>query len=164
VIHCAAVSDYLAAGVYAPREGTTFQREEGQGVGHWSGGETPPTLVDRQAGKIKSDEAELWVRLVRAPKLVDRIRNPWGFQGQLVKFKLEVGVSDEELLDIAERSRVHSRADLLVANTLENAAFYAFLGPLDGKYERLARRNLAGRLVDALEQRHKPHEEGPRRG
>ena len=57
------------------------------------------------AGKIKSDESELWMRLVRAPKLIDRVRDPWGFAGVLVKFKLEVGLTDEELLRVAERSR-----------------------------------------------------------
>ena len=66
---------------------------------------------------------------MRAPKLVDRIRGDWGFRGVLVKFKLEVGMSDEELLEVAERSRRQSDADLMVANTLEGAAHWAYLGP-----------------------------------
>jgi phosphopantothenate---cysteine ligase (CTP) len=149
VIHCAAVSDYLAGGIYAPTEGTHFHVESGR----WeSEGTTGPGMIDRAAGKVKSDEPELWLRLVRAPKLIDCIRRDWGFRGLLIKFKLEVGVGDEQLLAIAERSRTHSDADLMVANTLEGASVWAFLGPLDGQYQRVPRRELAERLLKAMEQ------------
>jgi phosphopantothenoylcysteine synthetase/decarboxylase len=148
VIHSAAVSDYLAAGVYAPRAGTRFDPERAT----WrTDGDVVPALVDRAAGKVKSDEPELWLRLVRAPKLVDRIRADWGFHGLLVKFKLEVGVDDDRLLRIAEVSRAQSRADLMVANTLEGASEFAFLGPLEGRYERIERPRLAERVFAALE-------------
>ena len=149
VIHCAAVSDYLAGGIYAPADHSRFQPERGR----WQSDDAcGPALVDRAAGKVKSDEPELWLRLVRAPKLIDCIRRDWGFRGLLVKFKLEVGVEDEQLLAIAERSRTHSDADLMVANTLEGASTYAFLGPLAGAYHRVSRRELAERLLIALEQ------------
>jgi phosphopantothenoylcysteine synthetase/decarboxylase len=147
IIHSAAVSDYLAAGVYAPSPYTRFRDD-----GHWESS-TPelPTLVDRRAGKVKSDEPELWLRLVRAPKLIDMVRSPWGFKGILVKFKLEVGMSDQQLVEIAERSRAQSRADLMVANTLENAANWAYLGGADGKFTRFSRDELAATLLDAVE-------------
>jgi phosphopantothenoylcysteine synthetase/decarboxylase len=149
VIHCAAVSDYLPAGVYAPAAQTRFLPQDGR----WeSDGPPGPHLVDRAAGKVKSDERELWIRLVRAPKLIDRIRSDWHFTGLLVKFKLEVGVDDGQLLRIAEASRQHSAANLMVANTLEGAPFYAFLGPVGGNYERVSRRDLASRLMELLEQ------------
>jgi phosphopantothenoylcysteine synthetase/decarboxylase len=147
VIHSAAVSDYLAGGAFAPAPGTrlrddlTWQADAGKN----------PTLVDRAAGKIKSDDAELWLRLVRAPKLIDLVRSAWGFRGRLVKFKLEVGVDDKQLLDIAEESRVHSQANLMVANTLEGAATWAFLGPVAGEYARVSRRELPEKVLDAVE-------------
>jgi phosphopantothenoylcysteine synthetase/decarboxylase len=157
VIHSAAVSDYLSAGVYAPAPHTQFQA-------HWSRWQTttaePPTLVDRSAGKVKSDEPELWLRLVRAPKLIDRFRSDWGFRGVLVKFKLEVGATDETLIEIAERSRLHSRADLIVANTLEGSKEWAFLGPLSGRYERVSRSELAACLVSAVERLHEERTDG----
>jgi phosphopantothenoylcysteine synthetase/decarboxylase len=149
VVHCAAVSDYLSAGVYAPDAHTRFRPEDGRWVG-----DGPPALVDRRAGKVKSDEPELWLRLVRAPKLIDAIRGAWGFRGVLVKFKLEVGVTDERLLAVAEASRTHSGADLMVANTLEDAASWAYLGPLAGTYQKVGRRELAARLVSAAEELH----------
>jgi len=154
VIHSAAVSDYLAAGVFAPGPGTHFAAEDAT----WHG--NPPMLVDRRAGKIKSDAPELWLRLVRAPKLVDKVRTEWQFGGVLLKFKLEVGVSEDRLLQIAEQSRCQSDADLMVANTLEGAHEWAFLGPLNGTYERLSRRELPERLLAAVQQKHKDRTHG----
>jgi phosphopantothenate---cysteine ligase (CTP) len=150
VIHSAAVSDYRADGVFSPAPGTEFRQADGC----WVNPTGAPRMEDRAAGKVKSDVPELWLRLVRTPKLVDRIRTDWGFRGVLVKFKLEVGVGDEELLQIAERSRRQSNADLLVANTLEGAGSWAYLGPLGGQYQRVVRGDLSNRLLDAVEQLH----------
>jgi phosphopantothenate---cysteine ligase (CTP) len=148
VVHCAAVSDYLCAGIYAPAPGTRFDTMRL----NWEKDGGPPALLDRAAGKVKSDEPELWLRLVRAPKLIDRIRPGWGFRGLLVKFKLEVGRTDADLLGIAERSRRQSGADLMVANTLEDASRHAFLGPLAGEYQKVSRAELPARLLEALEE------------
>jgi phosphopantothenoylcysteine synthetase/decarboxylase len=157
VIHSAAVSDYGAAGVYAPAPGTHFHAEDGR----WTAdGTAAPALVDRAAGKVKSDEPELWLRLVRLPKLVDRIRSDWGFRGVLVKFKLEVGLDEPALLEVAERSRRHSAADLMAANTLEGASAWAYLGPLRGTYQRVSRRELPQRLLEAVEQQHQERVHG----
>jgi phosphopantothenate---cysteine ligase (CTP) len=157
VIHSAAVSDYLAAGVYTPAEGTRFFPEDGA----WGGPtDEQPRLASRDAEKVKSDEPELWLRLVRAPKLIDHLRADWNFRGLLVKFKLEVGLDDIQLLEIAERSRVHSGADLMVANTLEGAVSHAFLGPLPDGYQRLNRGDLPARLLDGLEFLHHERSHG----
>jgi phosphopantothenoylcysteine synthetase/decarboxylase len=157
VVHSAAVSDYCAAGIYAPAATTRFDADAAE----WhSTAATPPLLLDRAAGKVKSDEEELWLRLVRTPKLVDLIRRDWGFRGVLVKFKLEVGVTEEQLLEIAERSRVHSAADLMAANTLEGANFWAYLGPIGGAYQRLFRPDLAPRLLDEVERLHRERSHG----
>jgi phosphopantothenate---cysteine ligase (CTP) len=156
VIHCAAVSDYQSAGVFAPAPKTRFRAD-----GHWeSTSPELPKLIDRSAAKVKSDEPELWLRLVRAPKLIDRIREPWGYRGILVKFKLEVGIEAQELLDIAEGSRRHSRAELIVANTLEEAASWAYLGPLADGYHRINRELLAVRLFEEIERLHREREHG----
>lgn len=129
VLHAAAVADYHVAGTFARR-----------------GDE----LVDAAAGKVKSTHPELWLKLVPAPKLVDKVRTPWGFAGVLVKFKLEVGASDEELLVVAERSRAHSGADLMCANTLEGMHDRAYIGA-GGVYRRAERAALAGVLLDWVE-------------
>lgn len=131
VVHAAAVSDYALGGVYAKGPGGEF--------------------TDVSAGKIKSHHPELWFRLVPTPKLVDQVRGPWGFKGTLVKFKLEVGLGDDELLAVAERSRVESRADFMVGNTLEGMNEFAYVGPVAGCYERVARTDLARRVVELIE-------------
>ena len=130
VIHAAAVSDYHVAGVFTHRDGQ---------------------FEDATAGKVKSSHPELWLKLTPAPKLIDKVRAEWGFAGKLVKFKLEVGVSPAELEEIAERSRVHSRADLMVANTLEGMHDWALIGAGSGGYRHVARAELAAHLLAAVE-------------
>lgn len=151
IIHAAAVNDYEAAGIFAPTAGTQFD----PATVAWRGIGAPLRVVGN-GGKIKSDEPELWLRLVRAPKLVDKIRADWGFRGTLVKFKLEAGKSEAELLDVAERSRKHSHADWIVANTLEDAAHWGYLGPFPDGYHKIARRELASALLDAIEASPRP--------
>jgi phosphopantothenate-cysteine ligase/phosphopantothenoylcysteine decarboxylase/phosphopantothenate--cysteine ligase len=145
VIHAAAVSDYQVAGIYALGTGTRFDLE----AMTWAAADHPK-LVDATSGKVKSHHQELWVRLRPAPKLVDKIRSQWAFNGLLVKFKLEVGVTDIELLAIAEGSRRQSEADLIVANTLEGMQAWASLGAGIGGYQRVNRNELADRLIDEV--------------
>jgi phosphopantothenoylcysteine synthetase/decarboxylase len=117
VIHSAAVSDYRVEGTY---------RQIGESVdveGH---------LLNELAkldssGKIGSDHQELWMKLVPTIKIVDQIRSPWRFHWTLVKFKLQVGMSNEELIEVATRSMKHSGADFIVANTLEGMNQGAFI-------------------------------------
>jgi phosphopantothenoylcysteine synthetase/decarboxylase len=149
IVHSAAVSDYLAAGVFAPAPGTHFDAT----TARWADARQAPAMIDRAAGKVKSDEPELWLRLVRAPKLVDQIRRDWNFRGLLVKFKLEVGIAEDALRKIAEASRQHSQADWMVANTLEGAADWALLGSAQG-YRKIERERLPAALLDALEESH----------
>jgi phosphopantothenate-cysteine ligase/phosphopantothenoylcysteine decarboxylase/phosphopantothenate--cysteine ligase len=96
VIHSAAVSDYYVEGTY----NAALEKLD-------------------SSEKICSDHEELYLKLTPTPKIIDQIRDVWGFKGTLVKFKLQVGMSDEELIGIAEASRIHSKADLIVANCLE---------------------------------------------
>ncbi len=99
VVHCAAVSDYQLRGIYASHETAAFD----ESIGRWNVESAEgPHLVDVSAGKVKSSYDELWVRLVPTPKLIDRIRSEWEFLGVLVKFKLEVDVTDVELARIAD--------------------------------------------------------------
>lgn len=147
VCHAASVGDFLSGGAFTPDAGTFFNARTGQ----WEARTGTPTLARQEADKINSAEPELWVRLVRAPKLVDRIRQPWGFAGLLVKFILEAGVSEQELVDAAEASRQQSAADVIVANTVDGEPHWAYLGPVAERYERVTRRELPDRLVLALE-------------
>lgn len=73
------------------------------------------TPVSVYGGKIKSGKADSVIKLKPTVKIVDLIKklSPDIF---LVKFKLEVGVTKEKLVDIAFSSMNASKADLIVAN------------------------------------------------
>jgi hypothetical protein len=76
IIHVAALSDYALAGTFTLSEGTCFDEK----MRTWQAN-GQPHMVDASAGKVKSGHQELWLRLVPTPKLVDLIREPWGFRG-----------------------------------------------------------------------------------
>lgn len=151
IVHAAQVSDYLCAGVYTPDGGTFFSAR----TDTWDTRGGKPTMTDHKGGKLPIVEPEVWVRLVRAPKLIDRFRNPWGFRGVLVEFKQEIGVGDPELVQIAETSRVKCGADLAVATTREGVNHYAYVGPVGERYDRMDRRELADQLAVLVEDTHK---------
>jgi phosphopantothenoylcysteine synthetase/decarboxylase len=144
VIHASAVNDYYVAGVYGLLPGTTFD-----GTTHHFG--EPAQFVPATGGKIKGNHSELWIRMTPAPKLVDKIREPWGFTGTLVKFKLEVGLSEPELIAVGEQARTHSRANWLVANTLEGMHEWAYLLGEKTKPRKLNRNDLAKQLIQAMD-------------
>lgn len=110
VVMSAAIADYRPSGCYEVQirhpDPSDPQRE------HW-------IVRNVQAGKVKSSYRRLAIMGRPTEKLVDLFRTRWGFKGILVKFKLEVGIEERELLAIGEASRVASGADYLVANTLE---------------------------------------------
>lgn len=147
VIHAAAVSDYLSAGVFAPDAGTHFNARSKQ----WERRDGPPRMTEQKDGKLDTAEPEVWLRLVRAPKLIDRFRSTWGYGGFLVNFIMEVGRTDQALIESAEQSRSRTGSDLIVANTLEISTHLAYIGPIQGQYECVPRRELAERLMLTIE-------------
>ena len=83
-------------------------------------------------GKIKSTLGEMTIHLKKTIKIVDLVKklNPTIF---LVKFKLEAGLSERELLAIAHRSMQSSMADLIVANDFNKMAKEHRAYIIDGK-------------------------------
>lgn len=132
IIHSAAISDYQVARVLVPDPSNSN-----------------PIPIDSST-KVSSQHSRLFLELVPTVKLVDRMREPWGFKGKLVKFKLQVGISDLELLDIAKASVVASKADLLVANCLEWSKERAYLVSPDGNYQGVMRDALPAALYKRL--------------
>lgn len=70
-------------------------------------------------GKIKSGKNQLIINLKPTIKIVDLIKK-WNSSVFLVKFKLEVGLSKKELINVAYKSMIFSKADLMVANDIHN--------------------------------------------
>lgn len=144
-IHSAAVSDYKVNGVFKDFE-TVFSFVNGVSFPH---------EISNPEGKIGSKLDELWLRLTPTTKLVDHIRE-WGLgYGKLVKFKLEVNVSPEELFNRASKSREESNADLIVANRLDD--FNDWTTPSMQIINRknnvieISRKEMPSKLLDILE-------------
>ena len=76
-------------------------------------------IKNANSGKTPSGKNDLSIPLEPTAKLVDRIRQqaPKAF---LVKFKLQVGLTQEELYNIAFNSLKASNANLIVANDLDH--------------------------------------------
>lgn len=110
IVMTAAIADYRPSGSYAIEvhhpDPDDPQRE------HW-------IVRNIHAGKIKSTHRRIAIVGEPTSKLIDLFRTAWGYTGLLVKFKLEVGVNEPDLLAIGQASRKASGADYLVANTLE---------------------------------------------
>jgi phosphopantothenoylcysteine synthetase/decarboxylase len=138
VFMTAAVADYRPVRVYEVIDRHTDQ----------AGGETW-RVRDVQAGKVKSNHAAIAVLGEPTQKLVDLFRTQWKHKGLLVKFKLEVGIPAERLIEIGQASRRASGAEYLVANTLdmvEGDGAGAYLLS-DTGHEFVPRAQLAQRLV-----------------
>jgi len=132
IIHSAAVSDYRVVGTEIPIE---------------NGYEFIPV---ESSSKISSDYNELRLKLIKTEKIIDRIKDSWRFKGKLVKFKLQVDMSDEDLLDVARKSCIHSDADMIVANCLEWSAKKAYIMLKNGSVKLIERKDLPKNIFDAL--------------
>lgn len=135
----AAVSDY--------RPVRTFAVLSRQPTGE--GGQEQWIVRDVQAQKIRSTHSAIAILGEPTEKIIDLFRTRWKFNGLLVKFKLEVGITPEQLIEVGQKSRKASGADYLVANTLDmlhgsRAGAYLLS---DAGSEWIARPELAGRLT-----------------
>lgn len=100
IIHSVAVNDYRPDGLYA-------QQKDGSLI---------PISAD---GKIQSGQDGLFLRLSPTIKLLDLIRGAWEFEGVLVTFKLQVAMTDAELVGVALASMERAGSDIVVANCRE---------------------------------------------
>ncbi len=70
----------------------------------------------KSGGKITSNKDKLVVTFVRTPKIIKVLRTLWPHTF-LVSFKLEIGVSRDELIERAYASLRENNANLVVANS-----------------------------------------------
>lgn len=105
--------------------------------------------VSEATTKLPSGEEELVLRLQPTPKIVDEVKalSP---DTLLVKFKLEVSRSVEELHAIARASAARSRAELVVANDLSEYRGEQHVAYLLDQQQVLARTETTAELAQAL--------------
>ncbi|MFC1623032.1 phosphopantothenoylcysteine decarboxylase [Patescibacteria group bacterium] len=139
IIHSSAVSDYEVEAVYGIPHGYSVKD-----IDHW-------VKVDRTKKIPSSKFHKLIIEQSLTEKIVDKIRKPWGFTGTLVKFKLHVGIPDEELIEIAKKSRVVSRAEMIVANCLEWANEYAYMIDKNETPKKISREEIAKEILERIQ-------------
>lgn len=138
IIHSAAVSDYKVADAYIPCDANESP--------HFGPGRLLIKLLQK-VGKISSSHKRLFLELIPTEKIVDKIRRDWGFRGVLVKFKLQDGIEDKELIDIARKSRAQSDANMIVANCLESAKERAYVIGTDDVPHQVTREEIGKAIL-----------------
>lgn len=139
----AAIADYAPVDVFSVNERNQLPNGDEQWI-----------VRKVSAGKVKSSFDTIAVLGTRTQKLVDLFRSEWNYRGLLVKFKLEVGLTEEKLIEVAQASRRASGADYIVANTLDIVT-----GPSAGAWllgdsvsQRVPRAELASRLAQLVQE------------
>jgi phosphopantothenoylcysteine decarboxylase/phosphopantothenate--cysteine ligase len=83
-------------------------------------------LKKNYSSKISSDFKSMNLTFIRTPKIIDRIRKI-APEAILVGFKFEPGLSKMELLNRAKKLIKRSGCDLVVANTVKNNKYGAYI-------------------------------------
>ncbi len=73
-------------------------------------------IVDTADSKIKTTQ-EITIRLKMAPKIIKEVRKV--YDGHIIGFKAETGLSDEELIRVAENKMFEDRLEMVVANDVK---------------------------------------------
>jgi phosphopantothenoylcysteine decarboxylase/phosphopantothenate--cysteine ligase len=73
-------------------------------------------VVEMAETKIKTTQ-ELSVKLKVAPKIIKEVRKV--YDGHVIGFKAETGLSDEELIRVAEDKKIEDRLEMVVANDVK---------------------------------------------
>jgi len=73
-------------------------------------------VVDMAKSKIKTAK-EITIRLKMAPKIIKEVRKI--YDGHIIGFKAETGLSDKELVEVARRKMEEDRLEMVVANDVK---------------------------------------------
>jgi len=118
-------------------------------------GSSTPDITEKQSeGKIASIKDTLTITLRKMPKVIKQIRTLWP-HAFLIGFKLEVGLSRDELVGRAYASMIESGADLVVANNqneIDRDKHRAYLINSHKEVESRCetRQDIAGELMDLI--------------
>lgn len=106
------------------------------------------------SGKIASNKDKLTITLVKTPKVIKLLRTLWP-HALLIGFKLEVGVSQDELIERAYASLKENHADFVVANNQdeivgENHRAYVINPRKEVEAQGETKYDVAVKLMDVL--------------
>jgi len=107
----------------------------------------------KQDGKISSGLDELYIKTIPTPKIISHIKD-WDPNVYLVQFKLEVGLTEEDLIAKAVSGIKKNRADLAVANNkagTSTTTAAAYLVEKDGNFKKIdTREEMYEKLLDEV--------------
>ncbi len=108
-------------------------------------------VVDKMDSKIKTTE-ELTLKLKQAPKIIKEVRKV--YDGHVIGFKAETGLSDDELVRVAKDKMEEDKLEMVVANDVKERG----MGTLDTRVVVVTprrvewicglKRDVARRIVD----------------
>lgn len=109
-------------------------------------------LIHINNGKIKSNQKKLVLVFKPTKKIVDYLKK-FDPNIVLVKFKLEVNKTKEDLIRIAQESMVSSNADLMVANDFDTVDKNHVAYIIDGKSIKkvIKKENIARQIIKKIE-------------
>jgi len=73
-------------------------------------------VVEKAEEKIKTSD-ELILKLKQAPKIIKEVRKV--YDGHVIGFKAETGLSDEKLIEVAKKKMEEDRLEMVVANDVK---------------------------------------------
>src|SRR3990172_6214837 len=105
-------------------------------------------------GKIASIKDTLTITLLKTPKVIKQIRVLWP-HAFLIGFKLEVGLSRDELVERAYASIIESGSDLVVANNQDEIAddkhrAYLISANKEIEYTRETKQDISKTIADVI--------------
>lgn len=109
--------------------------------------------VDKNS-KISSNMDNLFIKLVKTPKIVDLIKK-FDNNIKLISFKLLNGVSEEELIEVARKQLIRTNSEFVVANDLVNIKNGNHRALFVGKNEEIVvegKEKIADKIVSYLEE------------
>jgi phosphopantothenoylcysteine synthetase/decarboxylase len=150
IIHSSAVSDYYVGAIRIPYIANILDRIYASWEVLVTGKVTYPILPRDK--KVSSEYKELLFDMWQTEKLIGKIRKEWGYEKKLVMFKLEVGLTDEELNAVAIGRKNTFDADFIVSNHFETHYEKAFIIGKDDIPEKIARHELPEKLYKRIEE------------
>ena len=109
-------------------------------------------IVDKVDSKIKTTE-ELVLKLRQAPKIIKEVRKV--YDGHIIGFKAETGLSDEELVEVAKAKMEEDNLEMVVANDVKERGMgtadtrVVIVTPKRVEWVQGLKRDVAKRIVNA---------------
>lgn len=107
----------------------------------------------KQDGKISSGLDELYIKTIPTPKIISHVKE-WDPDAYLVQFKLEVGLTEQDLIAKAVAGIKKNRADLAVANNkagTSTTTAAAYLVEKNGSFTKIdTREEMYERLLSEI--------------